>query len=122
MRIQALTWKIRLAEALPQLVGWNESRDRMVDLQGGVVEAVPVVQERGDGLAALVAVMFVVDQQVGGQGREAGGDFPYVQVVDLQDAVDCMQVAVDGGDVGAAVPWTRPPATSGGSSSRWKAL
>jgi hypothetical protein len=74
----------------------------VVDLQGGVVEPVAVVQERGDGLAALVAVVIRVDQHVGGKGREAGGDFPDMQVVDLEDALDGMQVMVDRGGISAA--------------------
>lgn len=70
----------------------------MLDLQGGVVEVVPVGEQAGDGLAAFVAVVDVVDQDVGGQGGEAGGDLSDVQVAD----VDGVQVVVDGGDVGAA--------------------
>jgi hypothetical protein len=48
---------------------------------------------------AFVAVVAAIDQDVGGQGRKAGRDFPDVEVVHVAYAVDCVEVGVDGGDV-----------------------
>src|SRR6476646_10125378 len=49
-----------------------------------------------------MAVVGLIDEDVCGEGWESGGDFPDVEVVDFEDAVDSVEVSVDGGDVGAS--------------------
>jgi hypothetical protein len=58
----------------------------VVDLKRGVLDVEVVVEQRVHGPSGGVAVGVGVDQDVRGQGRESGGDFPDVEVVDLDDA------------------------------------
>ena len=55
----------------------------VVDLQGGVGDAVLAGEEVFEVAAPGVAVLVLADEDVGGEGREAGCDLPYVEVVDL---------------------------------------
>ncbi len=58
----------------------------VVDLQGGVLDLEGVVDEPVHRPAGDVAVGVLIDGHVGGEGGEAGGDFPDVEVVDFDDA------------------------------------
>lgn len=57
----------------------------MVDLEGGVGDAVALAQQTLQVATFLVALATGEDQDVCGQGALAGGDLPDVQVVDLGD-------------------------------------
>ena len=58
----------------------------MVDLESGVGDAVLVSEELFEFAPAGVAVFVLADEDVGGEGREARGDGPDVEVVDLDNA------------------------------------
>src|SRR5215204_5301644 len=58
----------------------------VVDLEGGVGDAVLVSEELFEFAPAGVAVFVLADEDVGGEGREARGDGPDVEVVDLDYA------------------------------------
>jgi hypothetical protein len=73
----------------------------MVDLQGGVRDAVLAAQEDLEVGADRVAVFARRDQHVRGGGGQARGDLPDVQVMDLGD--------VTGG------PPSQPPTAAGSS-------
>jgi hypothetical protein len=57
----------------------------MFELQGDVLDPKPVDEHRLDVLAGGVAVVVIGDEDVGGEGVEAGVDLPDVEVVDLID-------------------------------------
>src|SRR5918998_554237 len=59
----------------------------VVDLEGGVGDTVLAGEEVFEVAAASVAVFALADEDVGGEGREAGGDGPDVEVVDLHHAL-----------------------------------
>src|SRR5215203_4850229 len=59
----------------------------VVDLEGGVGDAVLVSEELFEFAPAGVAVFVLADEDVGGEGREACGDGPDVEVVDLDYAI-----------------------------------
>ena len=80
----------------------------MVDLQRGVVEAEALVQHRLELAPGGVAVGVAVDEHVRGERREAGGDRPHVQVVDL----------VDPGTAAIARPTSSTSVPAGEPSSR----
>src|SRR5829696_993979 len=58
----------------------------VVDLEGSVGDAVLLGEEVFEVAAPGVAVFATADEDVGREGREAGGDRPYVKVVYLHDA------------------------------------
>src|SRR5208282_4683128 len=58
---------------------------RMIDLQGGVIQAEALVQGRLHCPAGGVAVAVGRDQHMRGERWEATRDFPDVKVVDLDD-------------------------------------
>src|SRR5215211_1305180 len=58
----------------------------VVDLEGGMGDAVLAGEEFFEFAPAGVAVFVATDEDVGGEGGEAGGDSPDVEVVDLDHA------------------------------------
>jgi hypothetical protein len=58
----------------------------VVDLEGCMGDAVLVGEELFEFAPAGVAVFVLADEDVGGEGREARGDGPDVEVVDLDYA------------------------------------
>src|SRR5919199_1333805 len=59
----------------------------VVYLEGGVGDVVLTGEEVFEVAPAGVAVLALADEDVGGESREAGGDGPDVEVVDLQHAL-----------------------------------
>ena len=67
----------------------------VIHLQRRVVDPEAVVQELLELAPAAVAVVPRPHQHMRGQRREAGGDLPDVQVVDLDDAGRTRESAAD---------------------------
>src|SRR5918997_1102355 len=67
----------------------------VVDLEGGMGDTVLAREEVFELAAARVAVLATADQDVGRERREAGGDLPDVQVVDLRYALGAGHPAAD---------------------------
>ncbi len=73
----------------------------MVHLQGSVGDPVFSLQEVFEFPATGVAVFVLSDEDVRGEGREAGGNGPDVQVVDLLDTCVVLHSVADIGSVKA---------------------
>ena len=80
---------------MPQTRAWRELElddlrvlaARVVDLQRRVIEREALAQHRLHRAARRVAVAVGADEHVRRERREAAGDLPHVQVVDLDDAL-----------------------------------
>ena len=108
LRAPAVTWEISAPPTMPRGVPWSGpglmsliAADEcgttsiwswplggglVVDLEGGVADVEPLVDQALEAAAQLVAVVAGPHHDVGRQGREPGGHLPHVQVVDLHHA------------------------------------
>jgi Ser/Thr protein kinase RdoA (MazF antagonist) len=84
---------VRLGGPLP--AGRVTGPRRVVDLQGGVGDAVLAGQERLQIGADRVAILARRDQDMGGGGGQARGDLPDMQVMDLGDVTAGRHRAAD---------------------------
>jgi hypothetical protein len=74
----------------------------VVDLEGGMGDAVLVGEEFFEFAPAGVAVFVLADEDVSGEGREARGDGPDVEVMDLDYTLGCCHSPADFPGVQAA--------------------
>src|SRR5215212_4678612 len=74
----------------------------VVDLEGGVGDAVLPGEEFFEFAPAGVAIFSPADEDVGGEGRKARGDGPDVEVVDLDYALGRRHLSADLAGVEAA--------------------
>src|SRR5215210_4715722 len=74
----------------------------VVDLEGGVGDAVLPGEELFEFAPAGVAVFLPADEDVGGEGRKSRGDGPDVEVVDLDYALSRRHLSADFPGVQAA--------------------
>jgi hypothetical protein len=74
----------------------------VVDLEGGMGDAVLVGEEFFEFAPAGVAVFVLADEDVSGEGRETRGDGPDVEVMDLDYTLGCCHSPADFPGVQAA--------------------
>ena len=86
--------RLRLRRGQPELadLSWREldlerwlRRSRVLDLKGRMLDLEAILEQPGQSTPELVTIPVRVDDDVRRERREAGGDLPDVEIVNLDD-------------------------------------